>query len=153
MNKLKLSRIFLQIIWNPAVGDRVLFKKLGKVRFAKIQDINVMGEIQLAGHPEWWKSKHLTYVPRNQAYQKILNQLNDLFVFEWLESDPSRPDHFKCAIKGPITTIQIEGTSQDVLTRLLDLRGICPKVNQAINHLVNKSRGASHGAIQLKVVQ
>ncbi len=147
MVKLKTSRTLLQLIWKPQVGDRVLLKRMGRPRYATIRDINVAGEALLDWHEEWYRIRHLAYVPRRVAYNQILEKLK---IFEWLQQDAQHKYQYKCAVRCPQATIQIEGTSQDVLTKLLDIRVICPKANDAINDLVNQTRGA--GAIRFQSV-
>ena len=154
--RLKPSRILLQLLWTPKIGDRVLVTyPQTRRRIARIVDENLYGkdplyQLDLAGDT-WWKTQHLTYIPTRARYEETISRLQSFGVLEWVERDELNKNKWKAALRCNQTMIILSGTAQRMLSDLLNYRAFDSRINDAVNQLVaEQTRGA--GAIKLRSV-
>jgi hypothetical protein len=155
--RLKPSRIFLQLLWIPKIGDRVLVSyPQTKRRIARIMDENLYGkepeyQLDIAGDT-WWKTRFLTYVPTRARYEETLNKLKDSGTLAWIERDELKKNKWKAALRCNQTLIILSGTAQRILSDLLDYRAFDSRINDAVNQLVAEQTRGTKGAVRLRSV-
>lgn len=154
--RLKPSRIFLQLLWTPKIGDRVLVTyPQTRRRIARIVDENLYGkdaryQLDLAGDT-WWKTEHLTYIPTRQAYERLMEDMVLQGIINWKEPDQLTKNKWKVALRCNQTQIIIEGTLQKVLSEILNYRPLDSAINDAVNRIVGATRGTT-SATKLRCV-
>lgn len=154
--RLKPSRILLQLLWTPKIGDRVLVTyPQTRRRIARIIEENNYGkepeyQLDIAGDT-WWKTHFLTYVPTRQAYEQLLENLVLQGIINWVDRDPLNKNKYKVAVRCNQTQIIAEGTLPKVLSDILNYRPLDSEINNAVNRIVGATRG-TNSATKLRCV-
>lgn len=137
-----LARSFMQIIWVPQIGDRVLVVIDGKRVRTKIAGEHHGFYLTDARPGHFLKSMEMFYVPRKTDYLELLQHLHQQEFIELAECADGTLELIRRTphptIKGRYNYIQAQGTPVQILTTLLDARVTDDGLNQIINSLVER---------------
>jgi hypothetical protein len=130
--KIHIAEQFVRILWKPAPGDYVVFQNIR----TQIQSVDLT-DIYLAGVEGKFHSQQLSYRPKPADYEKILDELDRLNLFQYKERKYIGSCHWVVGIGiHNKQVIYLSGRSKKILARILELRVAHHHVNEAINQLV-----------------
>lgn len=133
------AKKLIQLLWKPEIGDRVYFRSENQKNWEKGSITNILesGEFCINYSGKKYTTGEVRYRAIPEDYETVVKGLKDSFLY--LETTSSS-GHLIGSLPVGKNKIILKGRPRKILIGILELRGMCYSVNNAVNRLLSDLR-------------